>query len=339
MPAAERRDRPPIRTAALMICTRDRPQELADCLATCAALTGPPALRIVVCVADNNAEPQEDVIRLLAAQHGLDLRYGHEPERGYASVRNRALELALAAGADIGIFIDDDSTAHPDLVIGHVAAMNRYDADAVLGRIEGLSQRPREGRRVRKAGTGNVSIRRWVFDTAPGGAGLRFDPRLNLLGFEDWEFFGDLVRRGGAIYQSTEPVSISRPGVEAAPTSAERSFAERRAFAVMEGRNEIAVARMRHGLAAASVKAARRIGPLLVRGVGGLVGAAFVSLRDARGGRAQNELSRLRLAKAAAAITGLWRPGYERPAARQGVLIELRSQAHHGDNLRSRAPR
>ncbi len=302
----------PIRVAALMICTRDRPQEIADCLASCAELERPDGLRIVVCVADNNAVPQERAICTAAEAHGLELSYGHEPQRGYASVRNRALDLALAAGADLAVFIDDDSTAHPRLVAAHAAALQRYRADAILGRIEGLSQRPVEGRRVWKAGTGNVAMRRWVFDPA-GGLGLRFDPRLNLLGFEDWEFFGDLVRRGGIIFQSTDPVSISRPTLEAAPTSAERPFDDRRAFAMMEGRNEIAVTRIRHGVPAAALKALRRHLPLLLRGLAGVA-----TTRDA----ARIETARLRIAKARAGFTGLWRPGFERPLARLGTLVE-----------------
>ncbi len=312
----------PIRTAALMICTRDRPQEIADCLASCAALRGAPGLRIVICVADNNASPQEEAIRLLGVTLGLDLHYGHEPERGYASVRNLALELALAAGADMAVFIDDDSAADPDLLVAHAAALERYEADAILGRIEGLSQRPVEGRRVWKAGTGNVSMRRWVFDPA-NGTGLRFDPRLNLLGFEDWEFFGDLVRAGGVIYQSTAPVSISRPGLDATPTAAARPYELRRAFAIMEGRNEIVTTRIRHGVASALAKAVRRQAPLLVRGLIGAAEGSFKRISDAEAARARTEIAKLRLIKATAGISGLWRPGYERPLARIGQLREV----------------
>ena len=313
---------PTIRTAALMICTRDRPLEIADCLASCALLIGPPGLRVVICVADNNDVRQEEAIRSAGAIHGLDLRYGHEPVRGYASVRNCALELALGAGADMAVFIDDDSSADRGLIVAHASAMERYGADAILGRIEGLSQRPKEGRRVWKAGTGNVSMRRWVFDSE-NGAGLRFDPRLNLLGFEDWEFFGDLVRRGGVIYQSTEPVSISRPGIDATPTSAARPYAERRAFAMMEGRNEIATTRIRHGFGAALVKAARRQAPLLLRGLTGLAGAALAGISGSEKGRARGEVARLRLVRARGGIAGLWRPGFERPLARRGELKEV----------------
>ncbi len=304
----------PIRVAALMICTRDRPEALADCLASCARLERRNGLTIKICLADNNAQPQEEQIRLLGAAYDLDLLYDHEPKRGYASVRNRALRLCLAAGADAGVFIDDDSSATPGLVAEHVAALERYDADAILGTIDGLSRRPKEGRRVFKAGTGNVSIRRWVFD--PEGAGLAFDPRLDLLGFEDWEFFNDLIACGGAIYQSTRAISISRPGIDAAPTSVARPYADRRAFAMMEGRNEVATTRIRHGLAKAGLKAARRHLPLIARGAVGVVAARL-------GSGEAGEAARLKLAKGIAGLEGLWRPGFERPLARLGELVEV----------------
>lgn len=275
-----------------------------------------------MCVADNNDASQEDAIRLVGASHGLDLRYGHEATRGYASIRNCALDLALAGDADLAVFIDDDSTATPGLIAEHAAAIERYRADAILGRIEGLTLRAKEGRRLKKAGTGNVSIRRWVFDSVDG-AGQRFDKRLNLLGFEDFEFFGDLIARGGQVFQSVEPVAISRPTLEATPTSAARPFEARRVFAMMEGCNEIAVTRMRHGFATALVRVARRQFPQLTRGLAGLVAASFVTLSNVEKGNAKHEIARLRLVKARAAVSGLWRPGYDRPLARKGHLVDV----------------
>lgn len=311
-----------IRTVALMVCTRDRPQAIADCLASFAGMAALPDVALVVCIADNNEIPQEEALRLLGAMHGLDLRYAHEPVRGYASVRNRALGLALVAQADLAVFIDDDSTAAPGLVAGHIAAIERYRADAVLGRVDGLSQRSREGHRLLKAATRNVSMRRWVFDDVDG-AGLRFDTRLNLLGFEDFEFFGDLVRRGGVIYESMMPVAISQPMPDADPSGSHRPFAARRAFAIMEGRNEIAAARLRHGIGTALVRLARRHGPQLVRGLGGAMSAPLLGLLDPARGRLRSEKAAIRLAKVAAGVGGLWRPGYERPLARQGRLVEV----------------
>ena len=313
MAGVRARPNEPIRTVALMICTRDRPEALDECLAACGALEHG-SLAIKICVADNSPHPQERSVRDIAAAHGLDLHYGHETRRGYSSVRNTALDLALASGVDAAIFIDDDSKPAPDLVVEHVAALERYRADAILGMIEGLSQRPKEGRRVLKAGTGNVSIRRWVFDPV-SGAGLRFDPRLNLLGFEDWEFFGDLVARGGVIYQSTRPVAISRPDPDALPTSPARPFAARLAFARMEGRNEIATTRIRHGIWAATLKAVRRHLPLVVKGLAGFAVSPFAGARD-------REAARLRLARGLEGFSGLRKPGFDRPRARAGELIE-----------------
>ena len=303
-----------------MVCTRDRPQELADCLQSCKGLAAPEGVRIIVCVADNNVEPQDAAIRLAGA--GLALHYGHEPRRGYASVRNRALELACKAGADIAMFIDDDSTADAALVAEHIAAMQRYEADAILGRIEGLSQRAREGRRLTKAGTGNVSVSRWVFDRE-AGLGLRFDPRLDLLGFEDFEFFGDLVRQGGVIYQTTKAISISRPSLDAAPMSAERPLSQRRVFAIMEGRNEIVATRLRHGLGAAVVRVARRHVPQLLRAATGMVIWPALAVAAPAAARQRRDDATLRFARVRGAIAGLWRPGYERPMARQGRLVEV----------------
>ena len=309
-----------------MVCTRDRPLEIADCLASCAGLVAPTGVRIVVCVADNNAVSQAVEIHGTATRLGLDLRYGHEPTRGYSSVRNKALELALAAGADLAVFIDDDSTADPGLVAEHIAAIERYGADAILGRIEGLSQRAREGRRLTKAGTGNVSMRRWLFDTGSAqqpGAGLRFDPRLNLLGFEDFEFFSDVVASGGVIYQTTRAVAVSRPTPDAAPTSIERPLADRRVFAIMEGRNEIVAARLRHGRGAAVVRLLRRHGPQLLRGLMAFAAWPALALGDRSAARRRREEASVRLAKVGGAIGGLWRPGFERPLARAGRLAEV----------------
>jgi len=69
-------------------------------------------------------------------------------------------------------------------------------------------------------------------------------------------------------------------------------------------------------MAAATVKTLRRHVPLLLRGLSGIA----TSRNPAR-----IEAARLRVAKARAGFTGLWRPGFERPLARQGTLVETPS--------------
>ena len=171
-------------------------------------------------------------------------------------------------------------------------------------------------------GTGNISMRRSVFDPAHG-LGLRFDPQLNLLGFEDFEFFGDLIRAGGTIFQSTRAISISRPTPDALPNSAERPLEARRVFAMMEGRNEIVSTRLRHGMGASLLRLVRRQTPQLVRGlVSACVWPLLALVRSSKAQRRREDAA-IRLAKVRSGVAGLWRPGYERPLARQGKLREV----------------
>jgi glycosyltransferase involved in cell wall biosynthesis len=312
-----------IAIASVLICTRDRPELLSECLSSCAHLERPPEIDIRICVADNNSVSQEHEIRKLAKAAGLDIAYGHDARRGYSSARNCALKLAIGTGADIAIFIDDDSRADPQLVVEHVNAIKRYAADAILGRIEGLSRRPREGRRVYKAGTGNISIRRWIFAPEPEGMGLTFDERLNLLGQEDREFFADVVRNGGVIRQSCLPLVHNSESIEANPGGKERPFEERLTFAKMEGRNDVVVAKLRHGMGEAIARLALRQTPQLQRGIANAALSIAVRSIDEQRSKSKMEEARLHLAKVGAAISGFWRPGFERQAARCGRLVEV----------------
>lgn len=312
-----------LNTVAVLLCTRDRPELLAECLASCAKLIHPPGIEVRVCVADNNETAQQRQICQTARSSGLDIDYGHEPRRGYASARNCALRLAIATHADLAIFMDDDSRADPRLVIEHVRAVERYRADAVLGRIEGLSRHPREGRRVYMAGTGNISVRRWIYAREPEGIGLRFDPRLDLLGQEDREFFAEVILNGGVIRQSCLPLVYNSEAEEANPTSGERAFRDRLTFAKMEGRNEVVVARLRHGWRKAFARLALRQTPQLQRGISDAVLAIAMTSVDAARSKKRMEEARIRLAKVGSAISGFWRPGLERQAARGGLLVEV----------------
>lgn len=310
-------------TVSVLLCTRDRPELLAECLSSCAQLIHPPGIDIRVCVADNNEIAHEHNILQTAKRIGLSIDYCHEPRRGYASARNCALKLAIATHADLAVFLDDDSRADPRLVVEHVDAVRHYRADAVLGRIEGLSRRPREGRRVYRAGTGNISLQRWIYAPKPQGMGLRFDERLNLLGQEDREFFADVIRNGGVIQQSCLPVVHNSDAEEANPSSTARPFKARLSFAKMEDRNEVVVARIRHGFGKAIARLALRQTPQLQRGLTDAALSIAVRSVDGQRSKAKMEEARLRLAKVGAAISGFWRPGFERQAARCGQLVEV----------------
>lgn len=313
--------REPIRRIAVLVCTRERMEALSRCLASIAQLEMPAGVELAVCVADNNPTQAEPAIRELGAAYGLALYYGYEPKRGYASVRNRAIALALEAGADLLIFIDDDSTVLPTLACEHIAALERHGADVVVGSFVGLEHRAREGQRMTKAGTGNVALRRWIVDPTTG-AGTRFDPRLDLLGFEDHEFFRDATRAGGIMVRSARPLASDERSPGFGSPSA-MSPQARRAFAIMEGRNEIVAARIRHGMGAAVLRFAFRMMPQLARAVAAVAASVALGLRDPGRGRAQRDMARLHLAKFQAALGGFRGPGYDRPLSKSGRLVEL----------------
>lgn len=313
---------PPIARVAVLICTRERMEALSRCLASVSLLRVPEGVGLEIVVADNNPEPQEAAIRELGATYRMPLHYGHEPERGYSSVRNRAIEIALAAGADLLVFIDDDSTVLPGLVTEHIAAIERHKADVVVGSFEGLEHRAREGQRLTKAGTGNVALRRWLVDRE-AGADVRFDPRLNLIGFEDHEFFRDVTAAGGIIVRSARPLARDErsPGFASPAPSAPAHTP--RTFAIMEGRNEIAAARIRHGWGVALVRFALRMTPQIARGTTAYAQSLLLRLKEPR--RA-DELARragLHIAKVCAALGGFTGPAYDRPAAKAGRLIAV----------------
>lgn len=308
-----------------MVCTRDRPREFDACLTSLARLILPPGVGLTVCVSDNNPSSIREHVELLARRLRLDLRYAHEVERGYASVRNKAIDLVLTTEADAAICIDDDSAARPDLILEHLAAMQRYSADVIVGRIEGISMRSTEGERISKAGTGNVCLRRWIIDPV-GGAGLRFDERLNLIGYEDFEFFREVNDLGGVIVRSTRPLTVTLlPPLTVCKARAvdPAQMIGMIAFATMMGRNDVVATRLRHGMTPALLRILTRYSIMLVQGAAAVAMGSAIALVDPVRGRARRQHGRMRLARVRGAFRGLFRPGFDRPRAKEGELVEV----------------
>lgn len=304
----------------MLVCTRERMEALSRCLASISLLHAPDGVGLAIVVADNNPEAAEAAIRELGATYRLPLHYAHEPARGYSSVRNRAIDLALETGADLLVFVDDDSTVLPELVAEHIAAIERHKADVVVGSFDGLQHRAQEGRRLTKAGTGNVALRRWLVDRT-AGAGLRFDPRLNVIGFEDHEFFRDAGAAGAIIVRSARPLARDErsPGFQAPPMPPEAQ----RTFAIMEGRNEIVAARIRHGSAAALSRLVLRMTPQFARGITAYAESLLIGARDAERANERRRRARLHFAKVRAALGGFSGPAYDRPTSKVGRLVPV----------------
>ena len=102
--------RPPVRRlSSVAVCTRERPAELARCLASLSALSPPPREIVVV----DNAPTSDATRRVTKDVPGV--RYVREPRAGLAVARNTAVG---ATTADILAFTDDDVTVGPDWIAG-----------------------------------------------------------------------------------------------------------------------------------------------------------------------------------------------------------------------------
>ena len=112
-------------TASVVICTRDRPAQLARCLASLPQQSRPPDEVIVVDNASRSAETRE-----VASSAGA--RYLREDRPGLDFARNTGL---VSAGSDIVAFTDDDTELHPRWLERLTAAFDDEQILAVTGLV------------------------------------------------------------------------------------------------------------------------------------------------------------------------------------------------------------
>jgi O-antigen biosynthesis protein len=216
-----------VSSAAVLLCTRDRPEQLRAALRT---LTSQQTRRTVeVVVVDNSADPS--TTRRICAEHpGIVVL--HEPRPGLSRARNAALPVL---DGDAVVFVDDDVVAPPDwlerlldgfldpsiaLVTGNVLPANLDSLEAqvfedygALGRgpwrrvfePEWLAQSRRAVPTWNIGATANAAVRtEWL---------RRLGPFVEHLGAgtpagvgEDTEYFYRVLRAGGRILY--EPTAV-----------------------------------------------------------------------------------------------------------------------------------
>jgi len=118
----------PAASTGVIVCTRERPEDLRMCLASFLSLEPGPDEVIVV----DNA-PTSDATRRVAEDAmaaGLPVRYVLEPRPGLSVARNAGLR---AASAEIIAFTDDDVTVHPKWLLRLRAAFDAPEVMAVTG--------------------------------------------------------------------------------------------------------------------------------------------------------------------------------------------------------------
>ena len=123
--AEEERTAAPRHSASVVICTRDRPEELQRCLASLPQQSCPPREIIVV---DNASRDQRTKDVALAA----GVIYVREDRPGLDIARNTG---ARRASAEIVAYTDDDVLLHRRWLERLVAAFDRPDIAAVTGLV------------------------------------------------------------------------------------------------------------------------------------------------------------------------------------------------------------
>jgi len=108
----------------VVVCTRDRPRLLHDCLLSLAKLDPAPA-EVVVVDRGSATDPTQQVSEALAGS------YLSAPDAGLAAARNRGWE---AAGSDVVAFVGDDTRTHPT----YAAAVAEAFAAPEVGVMTGL---------------------------------------------------------------------------------------------------------------------------------------------------------------------------------------------------------
>ncbi len=192
------------------VCTYKRPALLADLLRGLRRQTTEGKFTWSIVVVDNDRQGSaRQTVEEFQRENPDGIKYFIEPEQNIALARNRT--VANAHGEFVA-FIDDDEVPIDDWLLKMYAALLRYDADGVLGPVEprfvvtppewitkaGVFERPNgpgyETGSVlswRQTGTGNVLLRRRLFDGVEGPFKAEFGS-----GGEDLDFFRRAMARG-----------------------------------------------------------------------------------------------------------------------------------------------
>lgn len=142
---------------SLVVCTRDRPEQLATCLRSLQALSHPPHEILVV----DNA-PSSDATRQLVTQLS-GIRYVLEPRPGLSVARNTGISYSTG---DIIAFTDDDVVVHPDWIRRLQYGFNDPNVMAVTGLML-PGELETESQLIFQGGSGGPGwkYQRLIFDT------------------------------------------------------------------------------------------------------------------------------------------------------------------------------
>lgn len=205
-----------MRSVAICICTRDRPLELTDTLASIALATIRPSQ---VIVSDDGCDPRT---RAVCAAAELGVVYTAGPQRGLAANRNHALSHVDAAAV---LFLDDDCLLRPGFLSVALACMSSHEKVHGAGRVIVTGVETNNGRIVHAAAQSFLGFQqcpygpgerltsivinatvfpRGLFDT------LQFDDQIRY-GYEEVDLASRAVASGYEIIECVEAVNDHHP--------------------------------------------------------------------------------------------------------------------------------
>jgi GT2 family glycosyltransferase len=205
---------------SVLVCTRNRPQQVARCVAT---ILESPLRDFELLVIDQSTS--DATATALAAIDDARLRLLRTPTKGLSRSRNIGIQ---ASRAPIVLFTDDDCLAEPTWVEAVLAAFEAHpEVDAVYGRVKPYGQAPgpqgwicptviddADERFVEKLRTSthealghgnNMAFRRRCFERH----GLYHEwlgAGTPMRGGEDTDFTFRLLRRGARVMYSPRPL-------------------------------------------------------------------------------------------------------------------------------------
>lgn len=224
--------------------TRRRPAMASDLVASFGAATLPDDVTVTFLIVENDTEERTrdtvEAARPLA--NGAELAYVLEPEPGIPFGRNRAAKEAIARGADLLAFVDDDEVIAQDWLVRIIDGYRNSEAvllgaplragpptgdetwiQTVMHRNVEVRYRRKEDRAARKAdlnGTLGVTIvtNNWLGEvTLFTEHDLWFDEEMRYTGGTDSKFHAELRAKGlpsgwvadAFVYETVPPERLS----------------------------------------------------------------------------------------------------------------------------------
>lgn len=205
--------------------TRQRPGMFADLLASFERMQRPDGAEVMFLFAENDTEHRSSgPVDVFRARVDAPVHLELEPRPGIPMGRNRVLDMALAAEADLLTFVDDDELVCEDWLVNLVAGVAARDLDlaggpvrliapegemtgwntAVLRHLQFRSDRRNRDRAAMVAsgteGRMNIYTNNWCLRLdAQRRLGVRFDESLQHTGGSDTRFSRDMAAAGARI--------------------------------------------------------------------------------------------------------------------------------------------